>query len=63
MYKPVDFNREEYLQYEAEFNDPSQPIDGDNELSEFSWDIEAIAVELAYTRFTLAKAEKKLEER
>lgn len=58
MYKPCSFAREEYLcdsdVFEAEDITPNEY---DKELSEFNDNAGDLAVELAYTRYALAKAE------
>ena len=56
----VDFDREEYLKYSDIF-EAHAVNDVDRELCEFNNDIENIAIELAYTRYELAKAEKLLK--
>ena len=56
----VDFDREEYLDAEEVFEAEALDI-VDKELCEFNNDIENIAIELAYTRYELAKAEKLLK--
>ena len=58
MYKPVDFDRQHYLECEKEFESYSIE-DVECELSEFNFDIQDIAFELAYTRYALAKLENK----
>lgn len=56
----VDFNRKDYLEYSEEFETDSLDY-ADNELCEFNYDPEALAFELAYTRYELAKLEKLFE--
>ena len=56
----VQFKREDYLEHSIVFEDRSL-TDADEELCEFNNDPESLASELAYTRYELAKAEKKLD--
>ena len=56
----VNFDRKEYLQYEKEFENTGMEC-VEQELSEFSNDIESMAFELAYTRYRLAKLESEIE--
>ena len=59
-WKPVQFDRKEYLELSEEYE--SQKVDDfESELCEFNEDPEALAAELAYTRYYLAKAGKMLE--
>jgi len=55
-YKPCSFDRADYLCNSISFDEQSV-IDGDTELCEFNDDAECLAIELAYTRYYLAKAE------
>lgn len=61
MYKPCSFNRNEYLDLREHFEHDDW-TDAESELSEFNDDANALAVELAHTRYRLAAAEKLLEE-
>lgn len=61
MYEPCSFDRNEYLDISEKFEKIEiGPIDAETEMCEFNDDIEDLAVELAYTRYALAKAEMKL---
>ena len=57
----LSFSREEYLEHSEAF-ESDQILDAQNELTEFNEDVEDMAFELAYTRYALAKAEKRIEE-
>ena len=46
----------------SEAFESDQILDAQNELTEFNEDVEDMAFELAYTRYALAKAEKRIEE-
>jgi hypothetical protein len=59
-YKPCQYDREEYLEYAAIFENVELD-DADTELCEFNSDPEDLAFELAYTRYYLAKAEREIE--
>ena len=59
MYKPCQFDREEYLLYAEVFEGVNLDRPG-LELDEFNEDAKDLAFELAYTRYYLAKAEKLL---
>ena len=61
MYKPCNFNRKEYLENEEQFEN-MKVDDGQDELTEFNDDAECLAIELAYTRYALARAEMKIHE-
>ena len=54
----VKFNRQDYLEAEDIFECTANVINPEMEMCEFSDDPEDLALELAYTRFALAKAEK-----
>lgn len=56
----IDFDREQYLGLAKVFESSSLD-DVTEELTEFSDDAEDLAYELAYTRYALAKAEKRVE--
>ena len=56
MYRPCQFDREDYLQYADKF-ETNTFDDVETELSQFNDDLEDMAYELAYTRYQLAKAE------
>ena len=62
MYKPCSFERKEYLSCYEVFEDGDLGRnDVDGELSEFNDDPIDLAVELAHTRYALAKAEVTIE--
>ena len=60
MYAP-NFNREEYWENRDSFESEDGIYYADSELSEFNEDIEALAFEVAYLRYYLTKAEKKID--
>lgn len=62
MFEPCNFSRPEYLASAKEF-EALEITDPDTELCQFSDDAEDLAIELAYTRYALAKAEKEIEAR
>jgi len=57
---PRDFDRQVYLDSANEFE--TLAVDPASELTEFNCDPEDLAIELAYTRYELTKAEAKLSE-
>lgn len=60
--KPCTFNRQEYLECSDDFEKLKVIDTEDNELTEFNHDAKSIALELAYTRYELAKAEQILND-
>jgi len=59
MYIPCNFDRDDYL-LNSEVFEKVVLETVENELTEFSEDVEDLAFELAYTRYRLAKMEKVL---
>jgi hemerythrin len=60
MYKSCNFDRKEYLRHKKIFEN-NNCDDAQEERDEFNDEIDSLAIELAYTRYALSKAEKMLE--
>ena len=60
-YVPCQFSRDEYLEHAQLFED-LKIEDADAELCEFNDDTESLAVELAYTRYRVAKLEQEVQD-
>ena len=55
-YTPCCFNRQDYLMHPEIYEDIKLE-DATEELTEFNYDLDDLAFELAYTRYRLSKAE------